>query len=83
MATPKAAPKQVAAKEAPRAVTPVSAPDSWGPFREYTFITTAFGEYGVPANHILTFEMKKVRNLKTNEVEDRPMPQYERVLLTD
>lgn len=70
-------------KVQPKKVTPVQSPDSWGPYADYTLVTTAWGEYAVPAGKILTFEIKKVKNLKSGEIEDRPMPQYEDVAIED
>jgi hypothetical protein len=64
-------------------VTPVQSPDSWGPYADYTLVTTAWGEYGVPAGQIMTFEIRKVKNLKSGEIEDRPMPQYQIVDIDD
>lgn len=65
------------------AVEPVEIPDSWGPYREYTMITTPYGTFGVPFGHILEVVPVKVKLIKTGEVIDSYAPKLTYVTIKD
>ena len=48
--------------------------DRWGPFEEYTYVTNQYGDYGLQAGLVLTFEMKERLNRDTFEMETVPVP---------
>lgn len=49
---------------------------TWGPFTDYQFVQTSWGEYGVPAGKVLFFNVEEVWNNKEKRFENRPMPYY-------
>ena len=71
------------ATPAPVAVVPVSQPVQWGPYPDYTLVTTEHGNFGVPAGQILTFILEKTWMNKNNRFEIMPMPNYELVWIDD
>ena len=72
------------AKEAPqKPVTPQDAPQSWGPYREYQFVTTEYGEFGVPAGHIMHLEPHRVYQVKEQQWIDTVRPVVTPVKMTE
>ena len=68
---------------APVPVVPVTQLAAWGPFADYTLVTTEHGNFGVPAGQILTFVLEKTWMNKNNRFEIMPMPNYELVWIDD
>lgn len=67
---------------APTEIQDAELPDgtvrTWGPYSDYTFVTVAWGEYGVPKGKVLFFEWREVWNNKEKRFENRLMPFYVR-----
>lgn len=49
---------------------------TWGPYSDYQFVQTSWGEYGVPKGKVLFFQVEEVWNNKEKRFESRPMPYY-------
>jgi len=49
---------------------------TWGPFNDYTFVSTSWGEYGVPKGKVLFFNVEDVWDNKEKRFDRRPMPYY-------
>jgi len=49
---------------------------TWGPYSDYQFVQTSWGEYGVPKDKVLFFQVEEVWNNKEHRFENRPMPYY-------
>ena len=47
---------------------------AWGPFDDYTYVTTPYGDYGLEAGLILTFEAYQRFNKDTGEMEIAQRP---------
>lgn len=65
---------------APSEVVDVSAKaqerQTWGPFSDYQYVTTNWGEYGVPKGKVLFFETRQIWNNKEKRLQEYPMPYY-------
>jgi hypothetical protein len=48
--------------------------NAWGPYEEYTYVTTPNGEYGLQAGWVLTFELVDKINRDTMEIEKVAKP---------
>ncbi len=55
----------------------------WGPYAEYQFVNTQYGEYAVPAGHIMTIELQKIWSAKEGRDVVRPVAKYEQVRTND
>lgn len=49
---------------------------TWGPYADYTFVTTDWGEYGVPKGKVLFFEERMVWDNKEKRRRPTLMPFY-------
>lgn len=64
---------------APTEVERVSTTDvtrTWGPFDDYQFVQTSWGEYGVPRGKVLFFREEDIWDNKAKRVHRAPMPYY-------
>lgn len=62
---------------------PMMAPDSYGPFADYTIQTTPHGQFGLPAGHRMTFEAGQVYLKKLDRTVEMMVPVYEKVPIND
>ena len=75
---------EVVEHEALEEVVPtVDEQQSWGPFRKLTHITNQYGTFGVPRGKVLRMELRSYFNKKTRQTEERMMPVYTDVKISN
>jgi hypothetical protein len=55
----------------------------WGPFYDYQFVTTEFGEVGVPSKKVLYYKMTDMLDPTTRQRTRLAMPYYRDALETE